>query len=312
MTIKGFLQMTYIKTIIIILVILLSCINVNAEPVPAAFVDIGYGARPAGMGGAYTAVSDDANAIVWNPAGLAQIDGHEVIFMNTTQKYLIPYQYFAYGRKFVSGAAVGVGVIFSGDDALFERTVIASYSQTLSYISERRNKPKTSIGATYKLRLADFGNNEEGGPDRVSGNASGHAIDAGLLYHWKERVFLGVCFHDSISQLNWTSSTGGTYEENVPRRAVFGMSYRIPDSLTVAGDIEYPDRIRMGVEKNFTKRFALRAGYNQKLEADPYGECSIGLGLTNLEMALFSFSLNMSYRFERLADTLRLSVSLNF
>ena len=30
-----------------------------------------YGARPMGMGGAFTAVSDDANAIYWYPAGLA-------------------------------------------------------------------------------------------------------------------------------------------------------------------------------------------------------------------------------------------------
>jgi hypothetical protein len=35
------------------------------------FMKIGIGARPVGMGGAYTAVADDANALFWNPAGLA-------------------------------------------------------------------------------------------------------------------------------------------------------------------------------------------------------------------------------------------------
>jgi hypothetical protein len=35
------------------------------------FMKIGIGARPIGMGGAYTAVADDANALFWNPAGLA-------------------------------------------------------------------------------------------------------------------------------------------------------------------------------------------------------------------------------------------------
>jgi len=34
---------------------------------------IGFGARALGMGGTYTAVSDDYTAIYWNPAGLAQI-----------------------------------------------------------------------------------------------------------------------------------------------------------------------------------------------------------------------------------------------
>jgi len=36
-----------------------------------SFMKIGVGARPVGMGGAYTAVADDANALFWNPAGLA-------------------------------------------------------------------------------------------------------------------------------------------------------------------------------------------------------------------------------------------------
>lgn len=34
----------------------------------------GFGARALGMGGAFTAVADDATAAEWNPAGLAQID----------------------------------------------------------------------------------------------------------------------------------------------------------------------------------------------------------------------------------------------
>ena len=39
----------------------------------AAFDDIGTGARPLGMGGAFVAVSDDANAATHNPAGLGFI-----------------------------------------------------------------------------------------------------------------------------------------------------------------------------------------------------------------------------------------------
>ena len=38
----------------------------------------GKGARAAGMGGAFIAISDDATAISWNPAGLAQLDRPEL------------------------------------------------------------------------------------------------------------------------------------------------------------------------------------------------------------------------------------------
>ena len=35
--------------------------------------EAGFGARPLGMGGAFTAVADDANAIFWNAAGLGRL-----------------------------------------------------------------------------------------------------------------------------------------------------------------------------------------------------------------------------------------------
>ncbi len=43
----------------------------GTQPTGFTFMRIGVGARPVGMGGAYTAVADDANALLWNPAGLA-------------------------------------------------------------------------------------------------------------------------------------------------------------------------------------------------------------------------------------------------
>src|ERR1043166_3350945 len=49
----------------------------------AAFNDIVTGARPQGMGGAFVAVADDANALYWNPAGLTQLDSAEATFMHS-------------------------------------------------------------------------------------------------------------------------------------------------------------------------------------------------------------------------------------
>ena len=42
------------------------------------------GARPQGMGGAYVALSDDAHAVYWNPAGLSQLLRGEASFMHWT------------------------------------------------------------------------------------------------------------------------------------------------------------------------------------------------------------------------------------
>jgi len=60
----------------------------------ADFLKIGVGARPSAMGGAFTAVADDANAAYWNPAGIASMPQwsmtfmHLVWFLNTGYDYL--------------------------------------------------------------------------------------------------------------------------------------------------------------------------------------------------------------------------------
>jgi long-subunit fatty acid transport protein len=57
----------------------------SEDPVgTAAVFDIGMGARALGMGGAFVAVADDANAIYYNPAGLANVEGHKVTSLYST------------------------------------------------------------------------------------------------------------------------------------------------------------------------------------------------------------------------------------
>src|SRR6185312_10499950 len=48
----------------------------------AAFLEIAPGARPVGMGQAYTGVADDIDAIYWNPAGLARMAHPELEAMH--------------------------------------------------------------------------------------------------------------------------------------------------------------------------------------------------------------------------------------
>ena len=57
-----------------------------------AFLRIPIGARPAGMGNAFVSVSDDANALYFNPGGLYQIKGISLgamwSFMSIKKGYL--------------------------------------------------------------------------------------------------------------------------------------------------------------------------------------------------------------------------------
>jgi hypothetical protein len=47
-----------------------------------AFLKLGIGARPMGMGSAYVALADDPTALYWNPAGLGAVQGAQVTVMH--------------------------------------------------------------------------------------------------------------------------------------------------------------------------------------------------------------------------------------
>ena len=49
----------------------------------AQFLKIGVDARATAMGNAFTAMNGDLSNIYWNPAGLAYIDGIQVMFGNS-------------------------------------------------------------------------------------------------------------------------------------------------------------------------------------------------------------------------------------
>lgn len=50
---------------------------------PRRYVNSSVGVRPSAMGNAFTAVSDDANALYYNPAGLARLENWNVNLFNT-------------------------------------------------------------------------------------------------------------------------------------------------------------------------------------------------------------------------------------
>jgi len=49
--------------------------------------DLPVGARPMGMSGAFIAIADDANTVMWNPAGITQLSQQELTMMWTNLFY---------------------------------------------------------------------------------------------------------------------------------------------------------------------------------------------------------------------------------
>ena len=146
--------------------ILLAIFSLNAfsqlSNIPGAFVDVGYGVRPMGMGGAFTAVADDPNAAYWNPAGMIKAPHPGVSLMYTKQMELIPYYFTSFQMGFDKTHALGASLMYNGDDLYNEFSFIGSYAYNLG---ANFTKPfnKLYLGASVQYRYVGFGNNSDGG-----------------------------------------------------------------------------------------------------------------------------------------------------
>src|ERR1035437_9224154 len=88
----------------------------------AAFLKIGPGARPAGMGEAFTGVSDDIHAIYWNPAGLGTIKTPEITGMHMQYFQSIQYEFAAFAYPTKEHGTLGFAVTNLHTDNIERRT----------------------------------------------------------------------------------------------------------------------------------------------------------------------------------------------
>jgi hypothetical protein len=76
-----------------------------------AFLKLGVGARPMGLGSAYVAIADDPTATYWNPAGLASLEQTQITAMHNEWIQDFRQEFAAVGTPVGPGA---LGLSFSG------------------------------------------------------------------------------------------------------------------------------------------------------------------------------------------------------
>ena len=117
----------------------------------ASFLKIGVGARSVGMGGAYTAVSDDISAVYWNPAGLG--------FMNSTEASFNHVDWIA-GIKYDNAALAipveGVGTLGISFTSLNVGEMEVTTTNLPEGTGERFSAGGTLMGISYAKNLIDI------------------------------------------------------------------------------------------------------------------------------------------------------------
>ncbi|MBN2416417.1 hypothetical protein JXO52_11275 [bacterium] len=284
----------------------------RGQNIPAAFADIGYGARAMGMGGAHVALASDAYGLFWNPAGLAYVRGWQVGTMYARQFNIIPYGLVSGAKVFGDRYGTGLGFLSSGDDAWRESTFLVSGAMKFAPNSG------FSFGMTVKIRTVSFGGNSDDSPYHVSGSAAGVGMDLGLRWKFAPRWTLGAVYRDILNQLSYTNKSRNTsYNEALPGTTVLGTAFMARKNLVFVMDWQHivesvvPDRIAAGFEWRIFTLLYLRGGWSQNLTADPNRMLNGGAGLQYFSKS-FGIQFDVAYQSHFLADTPRVSTTIWF
>ncbi|MEW6517229.1 MAG: PhnD/SsuA/transferrin family substrate-binding protein [candidate division FCPU426 bacterium] len=238
--------------------------------------------RPAGMGEAFTGVADDVNAILFNPAGLAQLRQIEINGMYSdlfsglhTRLYNGQFDHVGYNYLSVAvPIAPSLGTVAAGWAQLHsvfykENTFILSFGRSIWAPYTMALGIEVSAGVNLKglhwqVEPNEYTTNPDYFPFGEKYKAA-FTADAGVLAAVGETLRVGASVDNIIP-----ADVGLAVHEQVPVVVRAGGSYRWPwrcwsmDSLLTAVEVTARNRIyipKAGVESWwFNERLGVRAG----------------------------------------------------
>lgn len=268
----------------------------------ASFLNVGVGGRALGMGGAYTALADDVNALYWNPAGLSTLEkreftaSHAEMFESTRLDFLAyahptPRGTFSAGATYLSQGKI------EGRDSQGRPTAGFDASDAAVSLGYARKLDMLDLGATFKYLRSHIGSTE----------AQGVAVDLGA-----KRELGGLAVGAALRNLG----PGLKFEDqrnDLPLRLALGAAYKFTGGHAAAVEAVNGPRgagtdVSLGGEYQAVKNLYLRAGYTTQTAItggsgfDAARGLTLGLGFRNekwsLDYAVLpSGELGRSHRF---------------
>ena len=277
------------------------------------FLKIGIGARESAMGEAALGISKGANAIFWNPAGIAYVAKREVSFSYSAWMLDINHSATAITMNVKKVGTIGLSLIYMGVPEFQETTVqaqdgtgrmVSAYDLGIGLAIARRFTDKLSMGGQVRYVKEQL--------DQDS--FSNILFDIGAIYFTGFRhLNISVCaqhFGPDIKMLRDKFRMPLAFKVGLADDLINFENQR----LTLAIDLVHPtdntERVNFGMEYGFFDWLFLRGGY--RLNAD-LGNWSFGAGL---KQSLIGVNGSIDYSFtdygEIMGGVNRLSVSFGF
>jgi opacity protein-like surface antigen len=338
--------------IILMVTVCLFTTSIQAQPdrstskvgtTAAQFLKIGPGARAIGMGGAYTAVSNDIYSVYWNPAGITGVQNNgEVTFNHASWLADITYDFAAgainlpeLGTFFVTLTTLGVpeDIVRTIDFPEGDGRVWNASSLAIGVGFARKLTDKFSIGFHAKYLREQIWNS----------SASGVAVDIGTYY---VTPFNDLIVAASISNFGSKMQMDGrdilfnydpdgdptTGVNNVLSKYEMGrydipLTFRLGLAMdaykdryfraTTALDAVHPndntEYANLGLELAYDEMFMFRVGYKSLFLRDSEQGLTFGGGLNYRIADQFSVRVNYAWAdYGRLKNVQFFDVSINF
>ena len=250
--------------------------SAGAEPYNFLFLDAN--ARAVALGGAYTALADDANALLYNPGGLGLLNGHEATFMHNQYVDELTKEYggLAYDLGNWGGAGLNVNYLSFNRIAktrydLPDGTGLGEFGLSDLAVSMGygyRVMENLGVGLSYKYLREVI--------DNLS--ASGHAADLGVLFRPFQALTLGfsaqnlgppVRFQGPKEELPVNFRWGGAY-----RFDLGGFRNTFSADLTKARSGKAV--VNGGLESVMFGMMPVRVGYSSRNDAGPGVTAGVG------------------------------------
>jgi len=238
-----------------------------AGPPGFAFLEVPAGARGAGMGGAYSAVAQGADAVFWNPAGLASLEGAEVTATHLETFEHLRHDQFAIASRHLGGAlAASVRALYS--EPIDERDDLGNVTGSfgshdlefqLAYGHRMGNAASWGLATqVLRERLANEGATTWG----VSGGAAWQPA----VVHGS-RLSLDVQHLGPSAHYTFDGARGAPVRQPTSLDAAASLAHSTGGRLTVTGAAETrlvrgrSALVALGAELESSVGAALRAGY---------------------------------------------------
>ncbi|OGB90906.1 hypothetical protein A2625_07695 [candidate division WOR-1 bacterium RIFCSPHIGHO2_01_FULL_53_15] len=286
--------------------------GVFGEKVSTDIINAGVGARPLGMGKAFTALADDSNAIFLNPAGLGYQTNWELTSLSSRILNSVDYRMVGAAMPTALGT-VGVGYLTTSSGAGFSTStenvggvdqVIPvsqiSYRQDVAYLSlGRKLNENLSAGVGVKMQAQSFAG-------ATSAQATGYNTDLSLLWKVNNSLSLGINSQNALSYAGSNISWSTGEKEKGESRIKIGGALRPNPQLVLALDSELSGAssgllFHGGAEYKPVSFVSLRLGVDQNSAAAGGGSYSTVNNLTG-GVGIEFYGAKFDYAYYRVAD----------